>query len=403
MTSTGHVIAVDAGTPPTGYHQFHRDLSINFQCNRWLQFIGAEAFDEIAAVARASDSYPQWITGYLQLAESARGEGRTFAAAYYDRAAEFFMAPDDPHRAPARTRFVEGLRATYDVTPDQVPYQGSALPAYDLCPGGEPASTFVLFGGFDSYIEELLPALLPLVEAGHRVIAFDGPGQGGALDQFGLAMTPHWEEPVTAVLDHYNLDDVTAVGASLGGGLVIRAAAFEPRIRRVVAWGVLEDFLKVLTGQIHPAAPPAVKLLLALRARPIINAVARAAAASKPVSAWGLQHGMHVTGTSSPYEFLNAARSFTTRDISDRVTADVLLLAGADDHLIPLSQLPRQAANLTNARSVSTRVFTAAEQASNHCQVGNVGLALRTILAWQQTLSPPLRPGRAFGSSSRST
>jgi pimeloyl-ACP methyl ester carboxylesterase len=82
----------------------------------------------------------------------------------------------------------------------------------------------------------------------------------------------------------------------------------------------------------------------------------------------------------------------TTRSISGRVTADVLLIAGADDHYVPLRQLYRQARNLTNARSVTTRVFTAAEQASNHCQIGNLRACLRTILAWIETLASPARP-----------
>jgi hypothetical protein len=37
---------------------------------------------------------------------------------------------------------------------------------------------------------------------------------------------------------------------------------------------------------------------------------------------------------------------------------------------------------LTAAPSVSARVFTEAEQAQNHCQVGNQGLALQVILGW---------------------
>ena len=58
------------------------------------------------------------------------------------------------------------------------------------------------------------------------------------------------------------------------------------------------------------------------------------------------------------------------------------MLAGADDHYVPLKQLGRQAANLKRARSVTTRTFTTAEQASNHCQVGNIGAAVRVIQAW---------------------
>jgi hypothetical protein len=57
-------------------------------------------------------------------------------------------------------------------------------------------------------------------------------------------------------------------------------------------------------------------------------------------------------------------------------------MAGADDHYVPLKQLARQATNLVRARSVTTRTFTAAEQASNHCQVGNIGAAVRVIQGW---------------------
>jgi hypothetical protein len=37
---------------------------------------------------------------------------------------------------------------------------------------------------------------------------------------------------------------------------------------------------------------------------------------------------------------------------------------------------------LTNARSLTGRIFTAEEQAQNHCQVGNLKLALDVILHW---------------------
>jgi hypothetical protein len=49
---------------------------------------------------------------------------------------------------------------------------------------------------------------------------------------------------------------------------------------------------------------------------------------------------------------------------------------------VTLKQLGRQAATLVRARSVTTRTFTAAEQAGNHCQVGDIGAAVRVIQAW---------------------
>jgi pimeloyl-ACP methyl ester carboxylesterase len=305
-------------------------------------------------------------------------------SAYYERAAEFFMNPEDPRKLGARTRFVQTMRSLYDVTPDAVPYAGSSLPALDLHPATESASTIVIFGGFDSYIEEFLPMLATMVDAGHRVVAFEGPGQGSALEDRGIPMLPEWERPVSAVLDHYRLDDVTLIGESLGGGLVIRAAAFEPRIARAVAMDILDDFFEVVAGQISRGVTAVLRALLAVRARGIVNAVARRAIARKPVAAWGLRQGMHVSGAATAYDFLRWTTRLSTRRISHRVGADVLLLAGADDHYVPLKQLARQAANLVNARSVTTRTFTAVEQAGNHCQVGNIGAAVRMIEAWRE-------------------
>jgi pimeloyl-ACP methyl ester carboxylesterase len=369
-------------TPAVGYHHFHDDLSLNFQCNRWVQWLGPSAIPEVTELAARCDTYPEWIDGFLGLAEAARKADRRLAAAYYDRAAEFFMRPDDPRKLGARTRFVQTMRTLFDVSPEAVPYAGSALPALDLHPEAETGSTIVIFGGFDSYIEEFLPMLAAMVDAGHRVVVFEGPGQGSALEDHGLPMIPEWERPVSAVLDHYQLTDVTVIGESLGGGFVIRAAAFEPRITRVVSMDILDDFFEVVSGQIGRGVTPVLRALITLRAKRIVNAVARRAIARKPVAAWGLQQGMHVTGTPTAYDFLRSTTTFDTRRISKRVTADVLLLAGADDHYVPLRQLRRQAANLVNARSVTTRTFTAAEQAGNHCQVGNIGAAVRLIQAW---------------------
>ena len=370
-------------TPAVGYHHFHDDLSLNFQCNRWVQWIGPSAIAEVTELAARCTTYPEWIDGFLELAVVAR-EVRPLASAYYDRAAEFFMRPDDPRRPGARTRFLQTMRTLYAVTPDEVPYAGSALPAFDFRPDVETGSVIVIFGGFDSYIEEFLPMLATMADAGHRVIAFEGPGQGSALEERGLPMIPEWERPVAAVLDHYGLTDVTAVGESLGGGLVIRAAAFEPRITRVVSMDILDDEFEVMARQIGRGVAPLLRAMLAMRARGIVNAIARRAVARKPVAAWGLQQGMRITGTRTAYDFMRSTTRFNTRRVSRQVTGDVLLLAGADDHYVPLKQLGRQAANLVRARSVTTRTFTAAEQASNHCQVGNIGAAVRVIQGWLQ-------------------
>ncbi|EUA50327.1 hypothetical protein I552_1263 [Mycobacterium xenopi 3993] len=42
-------------------------------------------------------------------------------------------------------------------------------------------------------------------------------------------------------------------------------------------------------------------------------------------------------------------------------------------------------------------MFTAAEQASNHCQVGNSGACIRTILSWIDTVTPSGRSAPRLG------
>ncbi len=141
------------------------------------------------------------------------------------------MSADDPRRHGARQTFLDTVLTQCGVGADQhhdVGHGGTTLSAYRLTPAS-PRGVIVVFGGFDSYIEEWLPMLLALHHAGLDVVAFDGPGQGAALEA-GLPMTAQWHKPVGAVLDHFGVDDVTLMGFSLGGCLVMRAAAYEPRV-----------------------------------------------------------------------------------------------------------------------------------------------------------------------------
>jgi hypothetical protein len=102
------------------------------------------------------------------------------------------------------------------------------LPGFRLQAKGKERSTFIFTGGYDSFVEEFYNFLLPLTELGITVIAFDGPGQGGALRQ-GIYLDHAWEKPAKAAIDHFELDAVDWLGASCGGYMSIRAAAFEPR------------------------------------------------------------------------------------------------------------------------------------------------------------------------------
>jgi pimeloyl-ACP methyl ester carboxylesterase len=361
---------------PYGYKTWHADANINYQLNR---FLGGEPVSEVAALAARIATLADWKRELLAVAE------RTRSATYF-RAAEFFMTPGDPDRERAYDEFVRLFWAEHAgdrCERVRVPYErGHTLPAIYL-PAAQPAGTIVMHAGFDAFIEEFYAGGEALRDAGFDVILYDGPGQGEPLVKQHLAMTHAWERSVAAVLDHFQRADVTLVGISLGGYLAPRAAAFEPRVARVVAFDVMYDFFDASTshagGLLHAIGRPLVAS--ALGGKLVDAAVWRLAARDLAID-WGVRQGMHVTGTASPSAFLRAIRDYTLAPVSERIACDVLVMAGSEDHHVPLAQLPRQIEALTAARSVTARVFTRAEEAASHCQIGNLDLAFDVIAAW---------------------
>lgn len=385
--------APDVLDRPPAYLRLHPDISLNFQVNRWLAWMTPAALPDVTEIASRVHAYADFTRDFLQLGDRYAAKGRQLDAALCYRAAEFFLLPGDDRRAPARGRFLELIRSAYGVGPEYlatVPYDGAVLPAYRF--GNPSRGTIVVHGGFDSYIEEFFPLMLAMARSGFQVLGFEGPGQGGALEDSGLLMTPEWHRPVGAVLDPFGLDRVTLLGISLGGCLAIRAAAFEPRVVRVIADDALSDFLACNLRQASAAAGVAVRALRALRAGRVLDGLVYRRMRRDLLTAWGISQGSHVLGARNPHEYFAALARYTTPDVSANLRADVLLMAGAEDHYVPPGQLVEQLRALARARSVTTRLFTRDEQAQNHCQVGNIPLSLRVMLDWLQGLEA--RDGR---------
>ncbi len=388
-TAVGPTSLLGLPSVPIGYHAVHPDVSLNFQMNRWFSWVGeAGMLEEMRAVAPRIETYADWQREFAALAQQALARGQNLRAAYYLRAAEFFLLANDPKRKPMREKFVQLTREHYGVKPgDQhrVPYSDGLvqglLPAYRFTPAN-PKGTVVFFGGFDSYLEELFLGFFWLRDAGYEVVAFEGPGQGGALFDSGLPMTHEWEKPVAAVLNHFGLRDVTLIGLSMGGYFAIRSAAFESRVQRVIAYNVFFDSFDCNLRQMRTSIRLLLLVLLRLRLDFLVNALVRRAASRSMVIGWGLHHAMHVTGTTTPATYLHAIQRYTTAEVSSRVAQDVLLLAGSEDHYVPVQQFYKQIAALKNTRSLTARLFTRAESAQNHCQAGNYGLAFQVITAW---------------------
>jgi pimeloyl-ACP methyl ester carboxylesterase len=260
----------------------------------------------------------------------------------------------------------------------RVPYGGSYLPALRVPAARSPATgTIVIHGGFDSFIEEWYSCATFFAAKGLDVILFEGPGQGAALKKAGLPLTHEWEKPVGAILDYFRLENVTLLGISMGGWMCFRAAAFEPRISRVIASSIAFDYLQI------PPLPVQVLAKFLLRFPRLMDYLAGLKMRASYQERWGINNLMYITKISSPVGASQVLLRFNEQNQHpDLVKQDVLILTGAEDHFIPLKMHDRQVKALTNARSVTARIFTREEQAQNHCQIGNIGLALEVMGKW---------------------
>jgi pimeloyl-ACP methyl ester carboxylesterase len=368
---------------PIGFHHFHSDANLNYELNRLMLGGTPEMTTEIQDAARRIRTLDDYVEEMLELARKAEHDGRLGQAMHYTRGAEFFMAAGDPRKQATYERFVTLADTVWGAhyKRDSVPYENFALPVL-LLGRPESARVILIHGGFDSFIEEFVPVFVAFADAGFRVVAFEGPGQGALLRRHRLPMTHEWERPTTAVIEHFRLTDVTLIGGSLGGYLALRAAAFEARIQRVVAFDVMYDFFDCVASRKGPVVRYGLALLLSLGASGVVDALGRAMMRRDNLARWGIGHGMDVMGVGSPSAFFTATQQYRSQPISHLVKQDVLLLAGEADHFVPLRQLEAQVRALGNARSVTTRIFLASENAASHCQIGNLPLVVQTMADW---------------------
>jgi len=383
-------------TFPIGYHEFHKDQIYNFQLNRWHS-LGYARFEDMKAAGQRIHNFQDWKREMLSLAEAAVSEGRLANAAFNYRAAEFYTFQDDPDKAAFYDRFSELFYRAFDadgIERHEVPYGDKFLPAIRVGPegraqeSGSPGAaaargTIVIHGGFDSFIEEFYSWMRFFSERGYEVIAFEGPGQGAARKRYGLALDYRWERPVGAVLDHFKVDDATLLGISMGGWLCLRAAAFEPRIKGVIASGIAYDYMQFINIVLQW-----IMLFFFRYLRGFSNWMTFRKMRSDEMHAWIVGNLMYITRMKTPMDAFDVVADLNARNLhSERVTQDVLILTGKEDHFIPFKMHDMQVKALTNTASVTARVFTREEQAHNHCQIGNVGLALEEMAEWLERIN----------------
>ncbi|MBU1343088.1 MAG: hypothetical protein KKE44_02860 [Proteobacteria bacterium] len=171
----------------------------------------------------------------------------------------------------------------------------------------------------------------------------------------------------------------------MGGWFCFRAAAFEPRIKRVIASSVAYDYIKNLNIIFQKLHILFAKYLKKISNKMILNSIKK----GQGIQAWQSFQMMYITKKEVPLEaFEEMVFNLNEKNLhSKSVKQDVLILTGRNDHFIPFKAHKMQVRALTNAKSVTAKVFKNHTHADNHCQIGNIGLALEVMVNWIKEIS----------------
>jgi pimeloyl-ACP methyl ester carboxylesterase len=365
---------------PVGYFTFHTKQVYNFQFNRWHS-LGFARFEDMKEAGEKIHIFSDWKPVMVGLAHKAEADGRLKNAAIYYRGAEFYISQHDPDKEKFYDKFIDLFYQLYSddgIKKFKIPYQKSFLHAFKVpIIKGLPKGTIVMHGGFDSFIEEFYPMMRIFCDHGYEIIAFEGPGQGGTRRKYGLAWDEKWDKPTNAVLDFFNLHDVTIYGISMGGHLCLRAAAFEPRIKRVVSSGGALDYWKIP----GPVARGLLKLFMHFE-NFTQNAMIKKMKKDEHHK-WFGENSMYITKINKPFQASMKMLDMNMDNMHpERITQDVLILSARNDHFIPIKMHKMLIKALSNAQSINGIIYTKETQAHNHCQIGNIPLVCSDVLAW---------------------
>ena len=237
---------------------------------------GADVFD-IARAMQSVDAGDKnaWERAWWELAHRtearakealASGHLRTakqnfFHASNYYRMSDVLLTiAEEPKRAERFRKAQENFRAAAKLHEPNIEVVsircgGEAYDGYFCHPANpQPGSKWpaVLFlGGADAYAEEIYFGGKQMLDRGWAMLLVDTPGRGSSIYLKGIKTRPDYEVPGKACIDYLvarpevDPNRVALLGISMAGYYAPRVAAFESRIKALIAWSgcysVLDD------------------------------------------------------------------------------------------------------------------------------------------------------------------
>jgi dienelactone hydrolase len=174
----------------------------------------------------------------------------------------------------------------------------------------------------------------------------DCPGSGEALRFLGLKARVETEDWAAACVDYLETRDdvdhgrIGLVGWSLGGYYAPRAAAFEKRIKLVVAWGANHNWGEVQKKRLEREG-------------------------ENPVPHYW-EHVLWVWGYDDVDTFIKAAEAVNLNGVVEQITCPFLITHGENDRQINVSYAHQSYDQAVNSPKRELRVFTPDEGATEH-------------------------------------
>jgi dipeptidyl aminopeptidase/acylaminoacyl peptidase len=326
----------------------------------------------IASGIRAGNR-DDWTRSFLQMGNAIaglaqqgirEGHSKTASESYlraftYFRVAELMRRPDDPQKLELYRRaidcFLRGLAASrHRHETVSFPYDGHRLEGYFFRAAEERAPCVIFLSGADALPEQnFFRGAQWLLSRGLSVLVFNGPGQGGSIRLLKMPTLPEYERPVAAAIDYLltrpdvDPERIGLLGVSMAGYYGMRAAAFEPRIKAVVAWGAMYSVYEDLWQHYPP-----------LRRQLV----------------W-------ITGSRDDAEAQARLPAFTLEGILDRVRIPALITHGVNDEMVPVESAHRTYRELASTDK-TLRLYTPEDGGDTHINIDNWSQVVPVMADW---------------------
>jgi hypothetical protein len=350
-----------------------------------------------------ADDPNSWSREWLSTADRVRGTAeksekaghRMTAGQAYLRASSYYRAvlhrhldPTAPEVRVITEKEIAAYTAALRLLPlparaVKIPYEGTTLPGYFFRSpvAGKKAPLLIVHQGRDAWAEDCTYVAVEAGKRGWHCLVVDGPGMGKTIRLQSLPFRADWERVITPVVDFalrqpgVDASRIALVAFSMGGILAPRAAAFEKRLKLLVANPGVYDWSRTYTDFLS-AFDPAVATLPD-KDPEAFNTLMAQLGSQSPLIAWGMKDSMWRHGVSTPAQLMTEIKKYSLKGLAGKITAKTLVIDGDAEEF-------GQARELYDALTCPKDYmrFTAAEAAELHVQTGSLAVQTHRVFDW---------------------